>query len=90
MEGYSLNRFIKQANISSFYDNGGGDVHQYNDTIPEFYLHLSDSKLQNSATTTAHLHTFLEKVFEGGEMIRCRTIWDQTYGCAKQYRCPIA
>ena len=23
-------------------------------------------------------------------MIRCITVWDQTYGCAKQYRCSIA
>ena len=36
-----------------------------NDTVQEFYLHLSDSKLQNDARTTAHLHTLLENVFEG-------------------------
>ena len=64
MEGCCLDRFIKQVNVRSFYDNGGGDVHQSNDTIREFYLNLSDSKLQNAATTTAHLHTLLEKVFE--------------------------
>ena len=28
MEGCCLNRFIKQVNVSSFYDYGGGDVHQ--------------------------------------------------------------
>ena len=44
------------------YELGGGDVHQSNDTLREFYLHLSDSKLQNAATTTAHLHTLLAKV----------------------------
>ena len=33
-------------------------------TVREFYLHLSDSKLQNSATTTAHLHKLLAKGFE--------------------------
>ena len=53
MEGCCLYRFIKQGNVSSFYDNGGGGVHQSNDTIREFHLHLSDSKLQNSATATA-------------------------------------
>ena len=47
-EGCCLYCFIKQGNVSSFYDNGGGDVHQYNDTIQEFHLHLSDSKLQNA------------------------------------------
>ena len=42
MEGCCLDCFIKQVNVRSSYDNGGGDVHQYNDTIREFYLHLSD------------------------------------------------
>ena len=60
MEGCCLDRFIKQGNVSSFYDNGGGDVHQSNDKIGEFRLHLSDSKLQNAATTTAHLHHVAE------------------------------
>ena len=64
MEGCYLDRFIKQVNISSFYDNGGGDVHQYNDMVQEFYLHLFDLKLQNTTTTTAHIHTLLAKVFE--------------------------
>ena len=64
MEGCCLYRFIKQVNVSSFHDNGGGDVHQSNDTIREFHLHLSDSKLQNAATTTAHLYTLLAKGFE--------------------------
>ena len=64
MEGCCLNRFIKQGNVISFYENGGGDVHQSNDIKRDFYSHLSDSRLQNSATTTAHIHTLLAKVFE--------------------------
>ena len=64
MEGCCLDRFIKQVNVSSFYDNGGGDVHQSHDMVREFYLHLSDSKLKSAATTTAHLHTRLANVFE--------------------------
>ena len=63
MECCCLDRFIKQGNVSSFYDNGGGDVHESNDTVREFYLHLSDSKLQNAATTTDYIHTLLAKVF---------------------------
>ena len=89
-EGCCLYCFIKQGNISSFYENGGGDVHQSNDKVREFYLHLSDSKLQNAATTTAHLHTLLAKVFEKKQMIRGGKMWYQTYGCANQYRCSIA
>ena len=53
-------------------------------------IYKSDSKLQNAATTTAHLHTLLAKVSEKKQMIRGRTMWDQTDGCAKQYRCSIA
>ena len=64
MEGCWLDHFIKQGNISSFYDNGGGDVHKSNETIQEFYLHLSNSKLQNAATNTTYIHTSLAKVFE--------------------------
>ena len=64
MEVCCLDRFIKKVNVSIFHDNGGGDVHQSNDTIREFYLHLSDSKLQNAATTTAHLHILLANVLE--------------------------
>ena len=45
MEGCCLDCLIKQGNVSSFYDNGDGNVRQYNDTIREFHLHLSDSKL---------------------------------------------
>ena len=78
MEGCCLYRFIKQVNVSSFYDNGGGDVHQSNETVREFYSHLSNSKLQNAATTTAHIHTLLAEVFEKKLMIRGRTMWYQT------------
>ena len=90
MEGCCLYRFIKQGNVSSFYDNGCGDVHQSNETMRDLHLQFSYSKLQNAATTTAHLHTLLAKVFEKKQMIRGRTIWDQKDGCAKQYRCSIA
>ena len=64
MEGCCLDRFMKKGNVRSFYDNGGGDVHQSNDMIREFHLHLSDSKLKNAANITAHLYTLLAKVFE--------------------------
>ena len=55
MEVCCLDHFRKTVNVSNFYENGGGYVHQSNDTVQEFYLHLSDSQLQNAATTTTHL-----------------------------------
>ena len=80
----------KNSRCKKFYDNGGGCVHQSNDTVREFHLNLSDSKLQNAATTTAHIYTLLARMFDKKQMIRGGTMWDQTDGCAKQYRCSIA
>ena len=48
MEGCFLDCFRETVNVRNFYDNGGGYFHQYNDTVQEFYLHLSDSKLKMS------------------------------------------
>ena len=64
MEGCCLGRFRKTVNGSNFYDNGGGYVHQYHDTVRDFHLHLSESNLQNAATTTSHLYTLLDGMFE--------------------------
>ena len=67
--------------------NKRSDSRQWN-TYTALRIHmfdptLSDSKLQNAATTTAHLCTLLENVFEKKQMIRGRKMWDQTDGCKK-------
>ena len=90
MEGCCVYSFRKTVNVSNFYDNGGGYFHQSNDTLREFHLHLSDSKLKNAATTTARLYKLLARMVEKKKMIRGWTMWDQTGGCAKQYSCSIA
>ena len=90
MEGFCLDLFIKIVNVRSFDDNGGGYFYQSNETVREFHLHLSDSKLQNTATTTAHLYTLLASMFEKKQMIRGGIMWDQTDGCANQDSCSIA
>ena len=64
MQGCCLDCFRKTVNVSNFYDNGGDYVHQYNDTVREFHLHLSDSKLQNATTTTDHIYILLDGIFE--------------------------
>ena len=84
MEGCCLDHIVKTDNVSNFYDNGGGYVYQPNDTVRDFHLHLSDSKLKNSATTTSHLYTLLVRMFEKQQMIRGGTMWDQTDGYAEQ------
>ena len=55
--------------MSNFYDNGGGYVHQSNDTVRVFHLNLSDSNLQNYAMTTAHLYTLLARMFEKNKLL---------------------
>ena len=42
IEGCCFHCFTKKVNVSSFYDNGGGDINKSNDTVQKFYLHLSD------------------------------------------------
>ena len=90
MEGCCLYRFRKTVNVSNFYYNGGGYVHQFNDTVRDFHLNLSASKLQNAATTTAHLYILLARMFEKKQMIRGGKFWDKIDGCAKKYKCSIA
>ena len=46
--------------------------------------------MKNAATTTAHLYTLLDRIFEKKQMIRGGKMWDQIYGCSKQYMCSIA
>ena len=57
MEDFCSDRFRKTVNVSIFYEDSGGYVQQSNDTVREFHLHLSYSKLQNTTTTTAYLYT---------------------------------
>ena len=74
MEGFCLYQFRKTVNVRNFYDNGGGFVHQSNDMVQEFHIHLSDSKMQNDAKITAHIYTLLSRMFEEKPMIRGGTM----------------
>eukprot|EP00978_Attheya_sp_CCMP212_P034637 scaffold146167_cov65-Attheya_sp.AAC.2 len=42
---------------------------------------------QNAATTTKHLNSMLDCLFQNGQMVRGGTMYDTTDGCACQYRC---
>ena len=65
MEVCCLDRFIKQGNVSSFYDNCGGDVHQSNDTVQGFfYIYLIQSckmPLQIQLISVHYWQMFLRK-----------------------------
>ena len=64
MEGLCSYRFRKKVNVRNFYVIGGGYFHQYNETVQEFHLRLSDSKPKNYAMTTARLYTSLDRMFD--------------------------
>ena len=64
MEGCCLDRFRKTVNVSNFYENCGGYVHQSNDMVKDFHFNFSDSKLQNSFMTISRLYTILAMMFE--------------------------
>ena len=64
MEGCCLDSFRKSVNVSNCYDNGGEYIHQSNDTVREFHLHLSDSNMQNDDTATTHIYTLLTMILE--------------------------
>ena len=64
MECFCLDWSRKIVNVRKFYDNIGGCVHQFNETVRNFHIHLSESNMKNAAMTTAHLYTLLAKMFE--------------------------
>ena len=85
IEGITLEHFsaAPQADINSF-------------TLPRprhavFHYFLSDDSKQDAATTTAHSKRLIsllknEKVLKTS----LSTIWENTDGCAEQYRCASA
>jgi hypothetical protein len=55
-----------------------------------FHSHFSDYSRQDAATTTAHLNVLLDSLEKSGEMGKNGTMFDDTDGCSKQYRCAKA
>lgn len=55
-----------------------------------FHSHFSDASRQDAATTHAHMTVLFEHLKEVGELCAGLTVWDDTDGCGKQYRCGTA
>jgi hypothetical protein len=53
----------------------------------EFHSHFSDFSRQDAATTNAHMTVLLEVLKQRLEFREGSTMYDDTDGCAKQYRC---
>jgi hypothetical protein len=56
----------------------------------EFHSHFSNDSRQDAATTAAHLTVLLDRLKSKGKFIQGCTLYDETDGCAKQYRCSNA
>jgi hypothetical protein len=62
------------------------------DLVPnmEFHSHFSNDSRQDAATSAAHLTVLLDLLKSQGKFIQSCTLYDETDGCAKQYRCSNA
>ena len=55
-----------------------------------FHSHFSNESRQDSRTTHAHMTVLFRQLKEIGELCAGMFVWDDTDGCAKQYRCGTA
>ena len=55
------------------------------------FFHISENSDQDAATTYMHISSFLTEILDQ-VMIKqeSTTMWEETDGCAKQYRCATA
>jgi hypothetical protein len=56
----------------------------------EFHSHFSNDSRQDAATTAAHLTVLLDLLKTNGQFMEGSTLYDETDGCGKQYRCSNA
>ena len=55
-----------------------------------FHSFLSDDSKQDDVTTTAHINRLIELKKTQKLMSKLSTKWENTDGCAEQYRCSTA
>jgi hypothetical protein len=86
IEGSAVQQFTKEAN-ERFLSGSAKDLEEF---VLHFHSHLSDKSLQNAATTNAHMEVLFDRLIESGAIGKKATMWDETDGCTKQYRCAKA
>eukprot|EP00966_Prymnesium_polylepis_P105434 2441600-Prymnesium_polylepis.1 len=87
MEGSSVETFCKravEAYRASVWQMDKADLKMV------FHSHFSDDSRQDAATTHAHMTVLLNQLKDIGELLSGMTLWDDTDGCGKQYRCGTA
>jgi hypothetical protein len=87
MEGSSVETFCKAA--AEAYAAGVWQMDEA-DLRMVFHSHFSDDSRQDAATTHAHMTVLFDELRSIGELMAGLTVWDDTDGCAKQYRCGTA
>jgi hypothetical protein len=88
MEGSSVRTFLEE-DIKAFKE-GVLEVLSVVDSTMDFHSHFSDDNLQNAAATHCHMRVLIQHLKLTGRFLDGHTMFDNTDGCAKQYRCATA
>jgi hypothetical protein len=88
MEGSSVKTFTEE-DIRAYRD-GLLQLLNETDATMDFHSHFSDDNLQNAASTHCHMRILIADLKKKGRFLEGRTMFDNTDGCAKQYRCATA
>ena len=87
MEG-STTRFFP-AEVAEIYRDGLRALSQ-EETETQFHSHFSDASMQNEATTYFHMEVLILYLKNQAALKERGYMFDNTDGCAKQYRCATA
>ena len=89
MEGVCVRHYKKDVidlhNVSQH-----SNFDQEGDTISQFHSHFSDSKIQNAGSTHQHMNVLLSYMKDYGLIVKGGTLYCNSDGAAKQYRCANA
>jgi hypothetical protein len=88
MEGSSARTF--KAEDIELFENGLLEVLGEADATMDFHSNFSDNNLQNAVSTHCHMRVLIEHLKKNGTFLDGHTMFDNTDGCAKQYRCATA
>ena len=86
MEGVSVRYFKKEVSSDNVLDKETFFDFE-KDTILDFHSHLSDSCIQNAGSTHQHMIVLLDFLFKNKYMTEGSTLFCNTDGESKQYRC---
>eukprot|EP00978_Attheya_sp_CCMP212_P009408 scaffold22285_cov77-Attheya_sp.AAC.1 len=84
MEGCCLDHFTTPLHhLINMQTPGVAYVPKDKDVQRVFHSHFSDMSTQNAATTTKHLNSMLDCLFQNGQIVRGGTMYDTADGCRR-------